>query len=430
MRTPGIVTLALLVALGAAAGAQVDCSDPDNLCTGDPCVIPVIEPASPCVVAFPGELIIEGLRNVENVDFSALKITVAGSVKGRRGTGGQLALRSSGDLDLNGPIQFDGESSITLDAIDRITQTAPIRMSGGDDTPVDSILSIHAQSPISLQAPIVNTGGADAVEIGSFEGINVSDITNRRRGAGPQPSLLIGGSRINLNGTVSADGPVDLSAENDIEVREPIRVGGPHLTIDVAEAPLTVEAPITSTGRANGGRCGAITLRAGKGVPIVDAPIVCAGRAGGDGIRLSGDSIRVNSTLKTVSKDETGGDIVLEAGGSFGVVTVTGDILARGSRPGDVVVDGQTISFEDATVKSSSRLGGGAQRYTATDGDILLQGTFNAAKGGTIQATATGNVTTDGAFAVGTGGCIGLSAGGSVSLGSSIFDQTPTTSCP
>jgi len=63
-------------------------------------------------------------------------------------------------------------------------------------------------------------------------------------------------------------------------------------------------------------------------------------------------------------------------------------------------------------------------------GDILLQGTFVATNGGTIQATATGNVTADGAFASGAGGCIGLSAGGSVSLGSSIFDQPPTTSCP
>jgi hypothetical protein len=428
MRTPSTTTLALLLGLAAAAGAQVDCSNPDNLCTGDPCVIPVIEPANPCTVNFgTRELVIEGLRNVESVDFRARKITVAGPVRGRPAVGGSLALTADGELTLDGPIEFSGESIVALDAIDELIATAPIRLSGGDDTPLDSSLTLHSQTRIQLEAPIVNVGGADSVDIAAMGGVGVDRITNRRKGTGPQPSLSVSGLGVSLNGALSADGPVGIGGELDVDVRAPVRVGGPYLHIDGAEETMSIAAPIKSTGRANGGRCGAITLHAGKGAPIVDAPIVCAGRAGGDGITIIGSGIQVNSTLKTVSKDAASGDIVLDTGAN---VIVTGEILARGSRPGDVIVTGGTVTFEDARVNSSSRLGGGAQRYTASDGNVALQGDFVASKGSTIQATATGDVITDGDFGVGEGGCIGLSAGGSVSLGSSVFDQTPTTSCP
>ena len=50
--TNGSIALFLMLALVAPGGAQVDCSNPDNLCTGDPCVIPKIEPANPCVADF------------------------------------------------------------------------------------------------------------------------------------------------------------------------------------------------------------------------------------------------------------------------------------------------------------------------------------------------------------------------------------------
>jgi len=48
-----------------AAYAQVDCSNPDNLCTGDPCVIPTIEVADPCVVDFEARsVVIDGRLEV------------------------------------------------------------------------------------------------------------------------------------------------------------------------------------------------------------------------------------------------------------------------------------------------------------------------------------------------------------------------------
>jgi hypothetical protein len=56
-----LFAVAAVAALAATAHAQVDCSNPDNLCTGDPCVIPPIEVQVPCVVDF-------GTRTVEIPD--------------------------------------------------------------------------------------------------------------------------------------------------------------------------------------------------------------------------------------------------------------------------------------------------------------------------------------------------------------------------
>lgn len=427
-----------MLALAATAGAQVDCTDPDNLCTGDPCVIPEIEPANPCVVDFGfREVIIQGLRNVVAVEFRAGLITLAGPVSGRPDMGGRLVLNAQpGDLTLNGTIAFQDESEVELDAWENVSVNAPIRLTGGDDTPLDSVLRIRSLfATVLLDGPIVNLGGADAVEIGASGGIAVmAPIISRRTGEGPQPPLTLGGAGVIIEAPLTLGGSVDIGAEGIIAVRKPIRAAGAHVRIQSSEAidGVTIDAPIKSTGRANSGRCGAIAIRAGKSLPIINAPVVCAGRAGGDGIALSGNSgVQVNSTLKTVSNDAAGGDIVLTGSAEeFGSVIVTGEILARGSRPGDVIVDGRNVRFEGATVKSSARGGGGAQCYTAVNGAVVLQGEFDAAKGGTIQATATGDVTTDGDFGVGAGGCIGLSAGGVVTTGSSVFDQPVVTSCP
>jgi len=46
------VALVTVLLLAAPGRAQVDCSDPDNLCTGDPCVIPALELPSDCTVDF------------------------------------------------------------------------------------------------------------------------------------------------------------------------------------------------------------------------------------------------------------------------------------------------------------------------------------------------------------------------------------------
>ena len=57
-RAPG-VALALWPALVLG---QVDCTNPDDLCTGDPCVIPAVEVVSPCVADFGARTVVVGGR--------------------------------------------------------------------------------------------------------------------------------------------------------------------------------------------------------------------------------------------------------------------------------------------------------------------------------------------------------------------------------
>ena len=44
-RPVAALILGVVVLVAAPVEAQVDCSNPDNLCTGDPCVIPSVEAA-------------------------------------------------------------------------------------------------------------------------------------------------------------------------------------------------------------------------------------------------------------------------------------------------------------------------------------------------------------------------------------------------
>jgi len=101
------VIVALAIMMGAAlARAQVDCSDPDNLCTGDPCVIPSLSVASPCVVDFASrEVIVNGRLAVAVASGGVLSIT-AQTVRTRGAIqsgnpklgGGTIALTAAGDL--------------------------------------------------------------------------------------------------------------------------------------------------------------------------------------------------------------------------------------------------------------------------------------------------------------------------------------------
>ena len=60
-----VTLLACVLAVARVAAAPVDCSDPNNLCTGDPCVIPSLEVVPSCTVDFrPRQLVIAGTLRV------------------------------------------------------------------------------------------------------------------------------------------------------------------------------------------------------------------------------------------------------------------------------------------------------------------------------------------------------------------------------
>ncbi len=106
-------TVALgLVVVASSARAQVSCSDPANLCTGDPCVITAVMVASPCTVDFgPRTVIIQGNLRVPaagTLSFTAGAITldlnsrIDGTDLSGGGAGADVTLQASGEIDLKG----------------------------------------------------------------------------------------------------------------------------------------------------------------------------------------------------------------------------------------------------------------------------------------------------------------------------------------
>src|SRR5262245_8673162 len=122
-----ILTLMSAAASAPALAAPVDCSNPANLCTGDPCVIPAVAVLSPCVVDFGSvDLVIQGKIQVPNdgvLSFTAGSITANDAISGRHlsfseGDGADVTLIANGDL-VARKIDVSGRStvgSITLQA--------------------------------------------------------------------------------------------------------------------------------------------------------------------------------------------------------------------------------------------------------------------------------------------------------------------------
>src|SRR5262245_663142 len=88
---------ALLAALVSPAYADVSCSPPDNLCTGDPCIIQDVTVQSPCVVDFrPRAVQVRGrlrLPDAGVLDLKAgtLQVTASGTINGEHTEKGGVA---------------------------------------------------------------------------------------------------------------------------------------------------------------------------------------------------------------------------------------------------------------------------------------------------------------------------------------------------
>src|SRR5262249_26082168 len=136
----GTIVCLVLVAPRPSAG-QVDCSDPDDLCTGDPCVIGSVTVASPCVVDFgPRAVVIAGPLRAPGAGMLSLSggtITVRGRIAtsqaaGAAVDGADVSLSASGDLFVNGTIRTSGgnvddSGDISLTAGGDIELTRPLR---------------------------------------------------------------------------------------------------------------------------------------------------------------------------------------------------------------------------------------------------------------------------------------------------------------
>jgi hypothetical protein len=116
MHAGRVVVALVAVLLAAAPGrAQVDCSNPGNLCTGDPCVIPALELPASCVVDFGARTVItQGRLRLPPdgvLSFSAGAFMVSGSIVNQHtiSSSVSVSLQATGSIVVEKTIRLRGE---------------------------------------------------------------------------------------------------------------------------------------------------------------------------------------------------------------------------------------------------------------------------------------------------------------------------------
>src|SRR5712692_1360500 len=195
MKHAAAVALGLVV-VASSTRAQVSCSDPANLCTGDPCVITDVTVASPCTVDFgPRTVIIQGNLRVPaagTLSFTAGAITlelnsrIDGTDLSGGGAGADVTLQASGEIDLKGRgIDTSGSpgGAITVEADGMLLAGALVAAKGLNGNGGHVILRGAAGvASARVEASAIRAGGG-SIEVSSSAG--PADVSGQLRAAGP-----------------------------------------------------------------------------------------------------------------------------------------------------------------------------------------------------------------------------------------------------
>ena len=447
-----LVVLATSLA-AAPATAQVDCSVPDNLCTGDPCVIFRIEVASPCVVDFGTRfLVVAGQITVPDggtLSLSAGRIAVLhGSIRSKStSAGASVSLSAGGKVEIAGRIRLVGGEGNTVHVTaggDLAAGGSGILVSGYRGSVV-----LSASNILNVSSGIVVRGGTDSVlspTIVLSAGTNVIingrlQATHPRIGTGGTVSadagwLVVNGRRIGAkNGRVVLRGTAGVHVENPIDVRGQGSIGV-GIVLESTAGDVTVDWLLLADGHGDGaggdGRGGQVTITA-AGTATVSAGISATGPSDGGVIDIestAGDVVVQAPLSATTVTGGPDGSVELRAAGT---VTVGDDInVARG---GNVHVEGGSVQVPSGVTLSTAGQFS-SLRLTASTGDLTLSGSFLAppfaggSVGGTIEGMAAGNVLADGVFRAAPSGCIALAAGGVLDTTGGTFDVPFVADCP
>jgi hypothetical protein len=494
-RPKSLAVAALYLAVGlaraGAALAQVSCADPDNLCTGDPCVIPSMEVADPCVVDFgPRTVIVAGtLRPPPDgtVSLTAGAIDVQGRIVHPLAFFGSTSLIATNDIAINGAITGAGFSDriLTIDAGGNINTAKPI--TGMGTVILDAGGTVNVGRPIRLTRAITDgaislTAGADITVGGSLRAV---------RGIPSQVDDAVvdlqAGGDITLTAPIVAGyrATIELDAVGDIDLQKGIKGLGfvGTLTRLTAGGTLTVGGPILNPGQDAilQGADGVIMHRSVKGFGFGARSLEISSSMGGvtiDGltqahhtevlVSASAD-VLVNANMdvrgsgnRFVVFSSTLGDVSLNAPllvrhdspplsarvdvivSAAGTVFVNEDIDASGvrgelgaGRAGAIRIEAPDVQVAPGVILDVHGVNaGGELRLASTVGSMALGARFFAhgldGEGGIIEAVAAADLTANGTFkSAGTpDGCIALSAGGTLDTSGGLFDVPPVADCP
>ena len=479
----GLVPLLLVLTPGAARA--IKCTKPDDLCTGDPCVVRQVEVASPCTLDFGDrQLIIGGTVTVPNGGSLTLKardIDVRRAIIGRHatpfaGAGASVHLIAADDIVVRWRIDVSGRIApgrIALDAGGDVQLLAPLRAASNGSSPT---------------AP----GGAIAVSAGAR--ITASGRARLRAegasGTAGGSITLAAGSGARLENRIGADGrdggsvavttrSGDIVASRGLSAAGLLGSGGSVVAFSQSGSVLVLDN-IDAQGVSSGGTIFVIAGRLISATGLLRARANPAMGTGGTVVVSGGTTVNL---LDTVSADgATGGTIQVistqgalrtteplladganGAGGRVVVsaaldITVASTFDADGrTRGGDIDVNGRTVTIADraalfargatgglVTVSGGSVAVDAGARFLvdgdqpsgrivldATAGDLTLSGHFRArGRGGRIEGSATRGVHANGAFEADGDGCIGLMAGTTLDVSGGTFDVPVMTSCP
>jgi hypothetical protein len=375
----GSFVLSLIFFLATTARAQISCTTPDDLCTGDPCVIHDVQVLTPCNVDFGTRTVeINGrlrVRDSGSVSLSAgaFRMRGGGSLNGSHtepgGHGSNVTLLASGNIEIDGRVLMSGAAG----------GGSLLLIAGGTVTVAGNVRLLSEQ-----------TGSGGMVSIHGDAGVDIERFLDVRGPAG---------------------GVIDLSSSSgDVTVDEQVRAGGSGVIVG-----------------------GSVSLSAGGNILLNGRILTTAHEMGGP-IMISTTSapsagnVVVNTTLKTRGQNVFGGSVriaLAPTGVLSGKFII--DVTSR-QTAGTMCVEGGSVDAS-ATVKANGTLGPGGQIRIQTAGDLTLHGKVNASRGGVIEVQAAGNLTTDGKFDV-RGGCIAASCGGTCSTAGASFDVSPVSDCP
>jgi hypothetical protein len=448
---------ALIVSFAVApARAQVDCSDPDNLCTGDPCTIDEVGVLSPCVVDFGArDLVLSRTIKVPNdgvLSFTAENIEVNGKVVARHtaaaaGDGGDVSLIASNSIQLFKRIDVSGRAtpgSVLLAAGGDVLLGAPIIASarGGSATAPGGTVTVVAQGSLtSSHRARIKVKGKDtpggSVSLGAASVALDSGIDARGSVGGialvaGSVGAVVLGDKIDVNGKSSVGGTITISGAADVTVDRLVvngrSTGG---VIDISGGAVDVRGVMQASAFGPNSNGGLISI-AGQTVSI--HTIRLRGRANGGVLTASSSvgNVEASGSIDLLSTDGTGGDVSLLA--AFGV-TLGSRVRASGATAGgtiDIESTGAWVTAGGHLDVSAESGAGGSVAITAFTDVILDDGAeASGTPGGTIVAHAGHDLLAIGAFEAQVGGCIALTADNLLwPLDDATFDPPLSLICP
>lgn len=414
----------LLAVLVGSAGAAAGLSNPNDFCTGNPCVIAadkVVDAGAVLdfgtrTVVLQKQLTIASLGGGAIGSFTlkcgTFQIVGDGQIRGASasGPGGTAIIEAVNDILINGTnslgaVRLNGQDSGTLSLTTTngsVTGNGRINLTGDGLIASGGTLVVRAGNAITLTGPISAAGGTQGagglIDLGASGNVTLSNLVDLTGGE-------VGGGELDIfsQGNVSL-GEVDLSANGD--------AGDAGFSVVEASGNITLNGRVRGRGADNGENCGDgadIDITA-LGNVTINGELDIRGRGldcSGGFLSLDGNSVFLNGLMQMsgTGTQSDGGDL---------------DVLAR------------TLIRVTGTVQIDGGDSGAGDVLFLSDKDIDIQGTINAYGRSSIspgsalvEFNAQGTLTVSGTIDA-SGGPSAPMGGGDVTLGGCKVDVKST----